>query len=240
MKRNNHENMALLFATEFLSSLLINFSSFYSEIKELGVKFNLGIVTGEFIYGFLGSNKISQFYYNRNVEILSKIIEKEKFTEPAIILDTDVYNKLHLDLQVLCFPYDITDENIFYKVYCPELQIEVKSNNIDNENKLFDEEFNLNAMYKMKQKIKTTIFIDLEVLLDNYYNSNHIPININSTIKSLTKLAFHFILIKKYDKVFEILKDICVLLEEEETLDKDYYFKIKQLKDQIQQEVHKK
>ena len=56
-------------------------------------------------------------------------------------------------------------------------------------------------------------------------------------MKSLTKLAFHQVLCEDYIRVLEILDDIFILINQEEVYDKDFYCKMKQLKETIQQKI---
>ena len=158
----------------------------------------------------------------------------------AIIVTSEVYNELNSELQVLCFPYEITDNNIYYKIYYHGLFQDEENTtlfSIKNENHNLNKDFNIERIVEIKNLITKLANEDFDSLIDYIFLNNNLTSHVNLTMKSLTKLAFHQVLCEDYLRVLEILDDIFILINQEEVYDKDFYCKMKQLKETIQQKI---
>ncbi len=226
-------------AIEFMSDLVLKFKKLNEDLKKENIKINMSLLSGTFQYGYIGtSQRINQVLINKEINIIDKYLSKEYLSEVSLLISQEAYKNLHPDLQILCFPYEIL-EDIYYKVYCPEVYDPdiVFENSLHVEEEIYSSEFNLERIGKFREKIKNTIRIDFELLLDNIYSTNHITQNANPSLKTLTKLAFHYLLTKDYKNVHEILDDICSVITSEKGVDRDYLFKIKQYKEKAQQKM---
>lgn len=105
------------------------------------------------------------------------------------------------------------------------------------ESTFLTQDYNIQNIGKKKEKNKALLYSSFDTILDNIYLTNYIADNINTSIKSLTKLAFHYILLNDNKNAIEILDDICILLNEENSIDRDYLHKVKQFKEKAQQKL---
>lgn len=224
-------------AIEFLSEIVTKFQKLNSELKSIGVKVNISLTSGSFFYGYIGTNeRINQVLINPKGNKIKEFLSTESFSEISVILSQEVYKQLHPDFQVFCYPYDIIDD-IYYKIYCPEVNEPDFLMNLIGEESIIEQEYNLQSIIKKRESNQSLLYFSFDSVIDNIFMSNYIAQNNNTSIKSLAKLAFHYILLKDYKNVHEILDDICILFEEETSVDRDYFWKIKQYKDKAQQKL---
>lgn len=138
---------------------------------------------------------------------------------PTVFICSDSYSDLHKDLQALCFPFDVFEGNIYYKLYSTAEDagnLGADPFEEDSENDVFNVEFNISRVILMKTQIAELMKGDFELLIDLLYMTKHIAKNANSTIKSLLKLSFQYLFMKDYIKVVQILSDAINLFEDEE------------------------
>lgn len=91
----------------------------------------------------------------------------------------------------------------------------------------------------MKEQTIQVANNQFEFLIDLLYSNQDIAYHINTTLKSLTKLAFSNYLSSNYKKVLLILEDILKLILSDDVYDRDYLIKMKQFKERVQQISHK-
>ena len=136
-------------------------------------------------------------------------------------------------MQVFCFPFDIFQKHILYKVY----SFSGVQFNPEDENSLYNEEFNVQRLVTMKTQINDALKTNFEILIELLYSTSHIAYQVNGTIKSLAKLAFHFLIKNKYRKVEQILTDLLKEIVREDAFDSVFYLRMKLLKDQITRKI---
>ena len=101
---------------------------------------------------------------------------------------------------------------------------------------MYSEEFNINRILEMREQTGTIANSDFDELIDLLYSTDHISQGVNKTLQSITKILFHSYLLCDFDKVLDLLNDIFHIINESyKKTDKDFYFKMKQMKDKIQQ-----
>jgi hypothetical protein len=150
------------------------------------------------------------------------------FSIPTVLMTSEAYNDLHRDLQAFCFPFDIFQKQIFYKIYS---FYDIQSNKEDNSTDLYLEEFNVQRLIAMRNQINVALSINFEILIELLYSSLQIAYQVNQTTKSLANLAFHNLINNNYQKVDQILIDLLKELIKEDTFDSVFYLKMKLLKD---------
>jgi hypothetical protein len=211
-------------------------------LKQHKIEIDFCILNDNFIYGYQGTQytRLNQVIYSNKYNKISSYLKKETFSDLAVIVSSDVYNELNTDLQILCFPYEITDHNIYYKVYnnvLPQHEDNSSIISLKHDNEALNKEFNIERIVEIKNLISKLANDDFDSLIDYIFVNNTLTSHVNLTMKSLTKLAFHQLISEDYMKVLEILDDIFILINQEGTYDKDFYCKMKQLKETIQQKV---
>lgn len=159
-----------------------------------------------------------------------------------MLLCSDTYADLHHDLQILCFPFDVFEGNIYYKLYSSYENIvseddagemEMDWNLKDDEDEIFNTDFNYTRVILMKNQIAELIKSNFDLLIELLYMTKHIAKFANSTIKSLLKLAFHYLLVNDYVKVVQILNDTIDLFRGEEFPDKVLFNQVKSIKAKV-------
>lgn len=135
---------------------------------------------------------------------------------PSVFACSDTYSDLHKDLQAMCFPFDVFEGKIYYKLNSTSENIGVDPFNDESETEMFNVEFNISRAILMKGQIAELMKGNFEVLIELLYMTKHIAKYANSTIKSLLKLGFHYLFMKDFVKVVQILSDTINLFEAEE------------------------
>lgn len=90
----------------------------------------------------------------------------------------------------------------------------------------------------MKSQITEILKYNFEILIELLFSTLHVAKNVNGTIKSLTKLAFHYLIINKYRKVNDILTDMLKELIKQEGFDQIFYLRMRFLKEQIIKKIN--
>ena len=243
-KNNYDADLAFLCAIEFASTLILKFPNLLIDLIRFNIKISIALISDTFIYGYVGTptSSISQFLYSKKIKNIQEYLvsyytiyiikNKEHFSEIPVIITPEVYKELNIDLQRLVFPYDVTSDSIYYKLFYTE----VNGNNEEDEEAIFLEEFNINRILAMREQTGILANSDFDELIDLLFSTNHLSQGVNSTLQSLTKLLYHNYLLCDFDKVLEILEDIFYIISGSyNSTDKDFYFKMKQMKDKIQQ-----
>lgn len=158
----------------------------------------------------------------------------ENFSETPVIITSGVYRELHADLQILCYPYDISNSDILYKLYFCSVNKDEKGTEAEEEFVISDE-FSTEKIIELKEQTKIIAESDFDMLIDLLYLNNDVAQQADQTLKSLTKLVFNYIIENQLTKVLDVLEDIFTIMSEKESYDKDFYLKMKQLKDKVQQ-----
>lgn len=103
----------------------------------------------------------------------------------------------------------------------------------DDEDDIFSSDFNFSRIILMKGQIAELIKSNFDLLIELLYMTKHIAKFANSTIKSLLKLAFHYLLVNDYVKVVQILNDTIDLFRAEECPDKVLFNQVKTIKAKV-------
>lgn len=221
-----------------MNNLSEKFPRLLRSIKEKNIKFEFILIEDKFIYGYEGTQStiVKETLYSNKFNKISQYLKTQHFTEVPIIVPTEIYNQVNKCLQSLCFPYDVTEETIYYKIYNEGLDDSV-SYSQDEEKEILSFDFNIDKLVKLKNSIKFLVDEgDIESVISFLLISEK-QSHLNTTIKSLIKLSFQFYMKEEYEKVLEILEDIFALFNQEEYHDKDLFFKMKQLKETVQQKL---
>lgn len=141
---------------------------------------------------------------------------------------------MHQDLQILCLPYEINVKDLYYKLYSysntsEDIQTEAQ------EDTHLSEEFCIDKLSKLAELTETLLNDEFELLVDYLYSTNSIVLHANASLKSLTKLAFNYLLESDFSRTLDILDEILDIMMEGSRYDRDFYTKMKQLKDKVQQ-----
>lgn len=146
---------------------------------------------------------------------------------------SDIYNELHPDLQILCLPYEISVKDLYYKIYSfcstTDMQSEFE------EFKKMSIEFSNKRILELKEETTAFIAEDIEMVVDYIYSTNCIAQHANASLKSLTKLAFNYLLESQFTNTLDILEEILEMMMESSGFDFDFSIKMKQLKEKVQQ-----
>ena len=158
------------------------------------------------------------------------------FTTTSLIISSSIYDNLHRDLLIFCYPFDIFKRDLFYKLYSESSFLDQQPE--ENEEYVYQREFNINRVSSMKNQISEILKYNFEILIELLYSTLHVAKNVNGTIKSLTKLAFHYLIINKYRKVNDILTDMLRELIKQEGYDQVFYMRMRFLKLQISKKLN--
>lgn len=90
----------------------------------------------------------------------------------------------------------------------------------------------------MKEQTIQVVNNEFDSLIDLLYSNQDIAYQINTTLKSLTKIAFSNFLLCRYDKVLKIVGDILKVIVSEGYFDRDYLLKMKQFQERAQTLCH--
>ena len=156
--------------------------------------------------------------------------------EPSLFISESVFNNLHQELQAFCLPFDYRNKNIIYKLYTTDVSIETVE---QPEEEILDDEFSLFRVITMKDQTNDLLQINFEFLIELLNSTNHVCINISSTVRTLAKLAFNFIFLNDYKKASMIIEDTIKLFDRNDPHDSVYLSKLKLINKKLQEKIKK-
>lgn len=236
-------NLAVICAIEILDCLLNKYKGIISSLRSSGISLRLMIVKEDFYYGLIGSSSsfrpaIYGSKLKNSIELLVRVNEfickdLENFTEIPAVVASDIYNELHQDLQILCLPYEISVKDLFYKIYsfCSNTDVQTELEEFAQLNL----EFSTKRILELKEQTAAIVTEDIEMVVDYLYSTNLIAQHANASLKSLTKLAFNYLLESQFTSTLDILEEVLEIMMEEGGFDLDFSIKMKQLKEKVQQ-----